>query len=229
VFFRSPVRNPAFSTWGDAEIVTKGELTRQKIIAQAAPIFNQRGFSGCSMQDILEATGLEKGGLYRHFSGKEELAVAAFGYALSKSVRIRGAGMEEISGAIEKLRYAIRQFTDGPSPVPGGCPLMNTAIDADDGNPALRRLARQGIRDWKSRLSRIVRDGIRRGEIDREVDPRRMANTIIATLEGALMISRLEGNKTAQRDARASLEMLLDNIKPEVSPALSGRPRRPHV
>src|SRR3984957_19339565 len=61
--------------------VTKGERTRQKIVETAAVLFNQRGFTGCSMGDIVAASGLEKGTLYGHFSTKEELAVLAFDYA----------------------------------------------------------------------------------------------------------------------------------------------------
>ena len=86
--------------------------------------------------------------------------------------------------------------------MPGGCPLMNTAIDADDGNAVLRKLALDAIADWKTRLTAIVLEGIRRREIRRGIDPGRIANTIIATLEGALMISRLEGSRTALRDAQ---------------------------
>ena len=52
----------------------KGELTRQRIIEEAAPIFNQRGFAGCSMQDVLDATGLEidRMGKNWFFSGLRE-------------------------------------------------------------------------------------------------------------------------------------------------------------
>ncbi len=57
------------------EFVTKGERTRQKIVETAAVLFNQRGFAGCSMGDIVEASGLEKGTLYGHFSTKEELRI----------------------------------------------------------------------------------------------------------------------------------------------------------
>jgi AcrR family transcriptional regulator len=193
--------------------MSKGELTRQRIIAEAAPIFNRRGYEGCSMQDILDATGLEKGGVYRHFASKEELAVEAFRYALSNSVKMRTDNLENVHGAVEKLSYVVRRFTELPSVMPGGCPLMNTAIDADDGNPALRRLARDGIKDWKARLCSIITDGIMSGEIGPGVEPRRIANTIIATLEGALMISRIEGNRHALEDARASLDILIEDIK----------------
>ncbi|WP_263381542.1 TetR/AcrR family transcriptional regulator [Granulicella arctica] len=192
--------------------MTKGEQTRQRIIAEAAPIFNQRGFAGCSMQDIMDATGMEKGGLYRHFSSKEELAVESLRYALAKAVRSRTEKVEEIQGAVEKLRHLIRHFVESPSVIPGGCPLMNTAIDSDDGNPALRALACDGIQVWKTRLCRILEAGIERGEIGERVLPRQIANTIIATLEGALMISRLEGTQTALEDAHHSLDDLLSGL-----------------
>jgi TetR/AcrR family transcriptional repressor of nem operon len=210
-----PLNCRNFSPAATRKDMNKGELTRQKIIAKAAPIFNQRGYAGCSMQDIQSATGLGKGGLYRHFSSKEELAIESFRYAWKSAVKIRTGDLDNITGAVEQLRYIIQRFAERPSAMPGGCPLMNTAIEADDGNPALRQLARKAIRDWQSRLCGIVELGIREGEIRKAVSARRVANTIIATLEGALMISRLEGSKDAMRDAQASLEILLVEITPE--------------
>jgi AcrR family transcriptional regulator len=192
--------------------MSKGDLTRQRIVALAAPLFNQRGFDGCSMQDVMRATGLEKGGLYRHFSSKEELAAEAFRYSLENAVKTRTEGLEAVGDPLEQLRYLIRRFVEEPSCMPGGCPLMNTAIDADDGNAVLRKLALDAIEDWKTRLTAIVLEGIRRREIRRVIDPVRIANTIIATLEGALMISRLEGSRTALGDAQRSLEDLLQEI-----------------
>jgi AcrR family transcriptional regulator len=195
--------------------MNKGELTRQRIIAEAAPIFNQRGFAGCSMQDILDATGLEKGGVYRYFASKEELAVEAFRYAWANAVKTRTENLEHIENSLDKLRYVVRRFVEMPSPMPGGCPLMNTAVDADDGNPELRQLVRGAIQEWQRGLRRIVEQGIKRGEIRKDVEPRRIANTLIATLEGALIISRVEGNKHAMQDAQESLDILLRGIQRE--------------
>jgi len=191
----------------------KGEATRQRIIAEAAPIFNQRGFQGCSMQDLMTATGLEKGGLYRHFANKEELAAEAFRFSVAQNLKIRTEHLDEISNSIDKLKRAVHLFVELPSTIPGGCPLMNTAIDADDGNPALRDLARKGIQDWRARLVHIVETGITAGEIRRSTDPRRIANTLIATLEGALMISRLENSRNALRDAQNTLDALLTSLE----------------
>jgi len=192
--------------------VTKGETTRQRIIEAAAPIFNRQGFAGASIQDVMDATGLEKGCIYRHFEGKEELAAASFRYALSRAVKTRTDDVDHVPGALGKLRYLVDRFVVAPSPMPGGCPLLNTAIDADDGNPMLRKLARDGIADWKSRLATIVADGQNSGEIRRKTDPGQIANAIVGLLEGSLMISRIEGNKSALSDARATLHLLLDGL-----------------
>ena len=192
--------------------MSKGEVTRQRIIELAAPLFNQRGFAGCSMQDILEATGLKKGGIYRHFSSKEELAAEAFRYSLSQAVKIRTPPANPSRGAVDRLRDVIEIFVEKPSSIPGGCPILNTAIDADDGNPVLRELAREGLKSWRTRISQIVREGISRKEIRKDVEPRALANTIIATLEGALMMSRLESSKSALTDARRSLEQLVERV-----------------
>jgi TetR/AcrR family transcriptional repressor of nem operon len=193
--------------------MNKGDATRQRIVAAAAPLFNQRGFAGCSMQDVMEATGLEKGGLYRHFGSKEELAAEAFRYSLAQSVKMRTDDLEEIDGAIAKLRYVVDRFVATPSAIKGGCPLLNTAIDADDGNKALRKLVRDGFRNWKSRLAVLVDAGKQNGEIRAEVDTRQVANTFVALLEGGLMISRIEGSREALEDARTTLHLLIDGFR----------------
>jgi AcrR family transcriptional regulator len=194
------------------EIIGKGELTRQRIIEKAAPVFNQRGYAGASIQDIMDATGLEKGGIYRHFASKEELASEALKYALGQAVKLRTEGIDEIQGAILKLQFMVRCFVEKPSPVPGGCPLLNTATDADDGNPTLRNLASQGLQAWQRRIGGVVEEGLQAHEIAPQTDPRRVANAIIGMLEGALMISRLEGNRGALRDAQTHLEAFIHGL-----------------
>jgi TetR/AcrR family transcriptional regulator, transcriptional repressor for nem operon len=212
------------------EDMGKGEKTRQRIIVQAAPLFNQGGLAGCSMQDIMEATGLEKGGLYRHFSSKEELAAECLKYSLELAFKYRSGDADHVPNAVDKLRYLVDRFTSVPSPLKGGCPLMNAAVDADDGNLQLRRIAQEALRHWKSKLIQIVNDGLERGEVLSGTDPIRVANTMITVLEGSLLISRLEASPRARDDARATLEVLLDAIaiaSPGTAPAKSapGRSR----
>jgi TetR/AcrR family transcriptional regulator, transcriptional repressor for nem operon len=194
--------------------MSKGAETRERIIAQAAPLFNKNGLAGCSMQDVMQATGLEKGGLYRHFASKEQLAEECLKYSLQLAFQARTCDAEHVPNAIDKLRYLVDRFVSAPSPLKGGCPLMNAAVDADDGNPQLRRLTQQAMQRWKARLLKILKDGLTRGEIVRGTDPVRVANAFIAMLEGSLLISRVEGSTRALRDARSNLQILIDGIAP---------------
>ena len=190
----------------------KGELTRERIIAQAAPLFNQRGFAGCSMQDVMAATGLEKGGLYRHFSSKEELATEVFRYAVDRINHLRDDKIDRSHGALAELRSTVHRFVEIRSDIAGGCIIFNTAIEEDDGNPILRGLALKAIEDWKTRLGTIVERGIRGGEIRKGTLPRQVANVLLATLEGALAVSRMERTRTALEDAQQALNAYLDGI-----------------
>lgn len=188
----------------------KGQRTRERIVAEAASLFNQRGFEGGSMSELMEATGLEKGGIYRHFASKEELAAEAFDYAWKVALDTRMHDLDRIPNSVDKLKQFVANFIDRRPSVPGGCPLLNTAIDADDGNPVLRERARKGFHDWCDQLRSIVDNGTKRGEIRRRVDGKEVATLIISSLEGALVISRLERNREALVAAQSHLERYLE-------------------
>jgi AcrR family transcriptional regulator len=190
----------------------KGQRTRLKIIQEAAPVFNQRGYSGTSMAELMEKTGLEKGGIYRHFQSKEELAVAAFDYAWAETKRRHLKGLEDIPMALGKLRAMIDNITDRVSTLPGGCPLQNTAIDADDGNPVLRAHARAALHEWIEFIEQTLRDGIERGEIVKSISPNAVASVMVSTLEGSIMMSRLEGDRKARQIVREHLHQFLDGL-----------------
>jgi TetR/AcrR family transcriptional regulator, transcriptional repressor for nem operon len=173
--------------------LSKGQETRERIVAQAAPIFNQKGYAGTALSDLMEATGLEKGGIYRHFASKQELAGEAFDHAWKIAIETRFASTEEIPNTVDRLKRLILNFRDRqPGLVPGGCPLLNTAVDADDSNPQLRAKARQALDSWLDRLQSIVEEGQQRGDISLEVDSAKVAALIVSTLEGSLMVSRLQ-------------------------------------
>lgn len=191
--------------------MSKGAKTRQHIVTEAATLFNQRGFAGSSMADLMEATGLEKGGIYRHFPTKEDLAAEAFDYAWQAATDVRMQDLDSVPNSVDKLKRFMANFIERRPAVRGGCPLLNTAIDADNGNPILRERARAALRQWQDRLSEIVRAGIQKKEIRRGIDPRKLVTLMIGTLEGALMISRLERDRGALRDIRSHLEDYLDS------------------
>jgi TetR/AcrR family transcriptional repressor of nem operon len=192
--------------------IRKGQRTRGTIIRKAASVFNQRGYAGTSMADLMETTGLEKGGIYRHFQSKEELAVAAFDYAWTETKRGHRKGLESLHTAPAKLHAMIDNFVDKVHCLPGGCPLLNTATDADDGNLALRAHAQAALDEWFALIERTLRDGIERGELVKDISPREVATILISTLEGSVMISRLNGDRAARQIVCQHLSRFIDGL-----------------
>ena len=173
--------------------MSKGELTRERILARSAQLFNRQGYFGSSLADIMRETGLEKGGIYNHFSSKEQLALEAFDYAyelVEQRVRQALAGKKHAVERLVAILSVFQSIADDP-PVAGGCPILNTAIEADDAHPALRERARGAMNDWRTTISRIVTRGIERQEIRQGVDADEVATLFICMLEGAVMLSSL--------------------------------------
>jgi TetR/AcrR family transcriptional regulator, transcriptional repressor for nem operon len=173
--------------------MSKGEETREVILERAAELFNVKGFAGASMSDIMEATGLQKGGIYNHFASKEDLALEAFDFAFN---RIKQHMVDAIRGKrapLERL-YAIVQFFEEyieEPPVRGGCIILNTAIESDDSNPALRMRARHAMDEWRELIQRTVTRGINQEVMRPELDPDEVATIIIGMVEGAMVLRKL--------------------------------------
>jgi TetR/AcrR family transcriptional regulator, transcriptional repressor for nem operon len=173
--------------------MTKAEKTRQFIIEKTAPIFNKKGFAGTSLNDITGATGLTKGSIYGNFGGKDEVALAVFDYNLKKVNQIFESELGKQTSVKDKLlayTATYGDFQSFPFP-PGGCPMQNTAIEADDTHPALKKKAQTAILNWKNNISKLVQQGIDNKEISADVNPEQFALTMIATIEGMTMISSL--------------------------------------
>jgi len=107
--------------------------------------------------------------------------------------------LDLIPDRVDRLKRFVENFIERRPSIPGGCPLFNTATDADDGNPVLR-----------AHLSSIVRDGIEQEEIRRSIDPNRLATLIISSLEGAMMIGRLEKNSEPLVAVRSYVDSYLE-------------------
>jgi TetR/AcrR family transcriptional repressor of nem operon len=173
----------------------KGERTRQHVIETAAKVLNRRGYAGSGMSELMQETGLAKGGIYRHFDSKEALAVEAFDFAFATVLRQRFADLELVPNAVDKLVKYVEGYATVESPIPGGCPILNTGIENDEGNPALLKCAQNAFDTVLRRLMKIVRDGQERKEIRAEIVPGELALFIYSSIEGGIFASRLQGTR----------------------------------
>lgn len=179
-----------------AQMLSKAEQTKQFIIEKAAPLFNKKGYAATSMNDILLATGMAKGGVYGHFSSKDEIALAVFDYASKQLMEAIAAQIKSQKTASEKL-CAIFNFYHDYATHPlleGGCPLLNSAIDSDYNFPELKKRTAIASQLMLDSLTHIIHKGIHYGEFSKHVDANFESKLIFAIIEGGMMMSRLKND-----------------------------------
>jgi len=160
----------------------------------------------------MQATGLKKGGIYNHFKSKDELALEAFDYAVSLLSQRIWSVVRTKKNAIERLEALVASYLtyiDDP-PIVGGCPILNTAIEADDTDSPLRDRALAAINSWQSLIVRIIEKGIKKGEVKSTVEADTVATIIICNIEGAIMMSKLEQNPVHLHRAVAHLQSYIE-------------------
>jgi TetR/AcrR family transcriptional repressor of nem operon len=193
----------------------KGNKTRELIITKAAELFNQHGYNGCSMSDIMEATSLKKGGIYNYFTSKDEIAVEAFNYSYNKIIERFRSRLDNDKTSFEKLNSIIdvyASFLYDPV-VKGGCPIFNTAVDATDNHPSLKEHAKKGIASLQKYIEIKVMEGIDNQEFRTDCDPFTIASLVIINLEGAIIMWRVQGTDAHMKLAVGFLKEYLEGCK----------------
>lgn len=177
----------------ETEKLSKSERTKTTIIEAAAHLFNTKGFAGTSMKDIMKATGLSKGGLYGNFETKEEIAVAAFDHAVKKVWAEARERTKHLASPLDKLEEVVAFYRERVlnPPVEGGCPIQNTAVDADDTIPALKTKAKEALQLWQERIIWTLKKGIEHGLVRPDIDTKAFAIRFIGSIEGGILLARL--------------------------------------
>ena len=182
----------------------RSEKTRQFIIEKTASLFNKKGYTGTYLSDLTNATGLTKGSIYGNFKDKNEVAIEAFRFNYKKSAKKMAQEIQKVERADQKL-YAYFRFykTEYPQFLKsGGCPILNTAIDSDDGNESLKNEVTKVLEYWKNSIVGIINQGIRNSEL-KEMNAENFAFKMIAMIEGSIMMMNILNNPN----------ILLENIK----------------
>jgi AcrR family transcriptional regulator len=192
--------------------MTKGERTRHYIIEKTAPLFNMKGFEGTSLSDLIQATGLTKGSLYGNFHDKQEIARAAFEYSIKKVQNQVRARLEDKRTNKEKLLALLsfyEQYVLSP-PVPGGCPLLNTAIEADDHYTEMRTAVAQELKRVIEVITNLLEEGQLNDEFKQDFEAADLAYTFFCAVEGAIMFSRVSTSRKAMKAVINHCKKILD-------------------
>jgi AcrR family transcriptional regulator len=198
-------------------MLSKSERTRLYIIEKAAHLFNKKGFHGTSMSDILEATGLAKGGVYGNFKSKEEIVLEAFEYAFRKVSDELTLRIKSKSTAHDKLNAVVDYYYGylENSPIEGGCPMLNFTSHSDESLPDLKRAVQKAVKMMLDSIIRIIQKGQQYQQIRSELDAALMGEILFTRIEGALMLAKSTNDPE-------KLNRLLDACKQFIASELKG-------
>ncbi|TND09894.1 MAG: transcriptional regulator [Bacteroidetes bacterium] len=191
------------------------EITKKTILKEAGILFNTQGYKATSISEIATATGFTKGAIYRHFNNKDELELETLTYLTTiMLVNVRDK-LKQQHTAGDKLRAVFRYFESYVTQpdTKGGCPLLNAAVEADDAHPALRKGALKILNLLRESVMTILDNGIKHKQLKPGIDKEMFATVAIASLEGAIMMSKLHGNNDDIRRVIKHLEKLLNEIE----------------
>jgi TetR/AcrR family transcriptional regulator, transcriptional repressor for nem operon len=191
------------------------DLTKEKILVKSGILFNTQGYKSTSLSEITDATGLTKGAIYRHFESKDKLEQESL-YHLSnilfEKVRTVIKSKETASEKLHAIFQFFSTYITNP-PIKGGCPLLNASTEADDTNPVLRKGALRILNVLRDSLVAVLENGIRYKQLKADIDVEYYATVFIASLEGAIMMSKLRGNDDDIKRVVKHLESLVAQMK----------------
>lgn len=192
-------------------MLTKAERTKQFILETAVPLYNEKGISGVNIDDVLEATKLTKGCLYGHFENKEDLSEQVIDLSLKLvSDRIRAAVYQ--AKTTKGKVFAFLDFYKNPieTYISGGCPIFNTAVEADDNYPLIKEKVAKVFRSGQQELAGLLQEGINTGEFSAKLDPVVFAFKLTASVEGGIVMCRVMGTAKPMQGLVKSLKSELE-------------------
>ncbi|GAB7024762.1 TetR/AcrR family transcriptional regulator [Geotalea toluenoxydans] len=170
----------------------KGDKSREKIIDAAYALFKKKGFAATSINDLMVASGLKKGTIYFHFTGKEEIALLV------------------LQRAREQLLEFLKTVTTGATPADalenyfagtialhhshefiGGCIFGNAALEMADSNELLANFVNLVFQDWTRKLQQLITEGQKVGQVRTDLAAETLAQHLVTATEGAIMLARL--------------------------------------
>ncbi|CEJ72055.1 HTH-type transcriptional repressor ComR [Chryseobacterium oranimense G311] len=194
--------------------MTKSENTKRLIIEKTASVFNTKGYAGTSINDLMDATGLSKGCIYGNFQNKDEIALSVFDHNFGKVTQHMKERILATDSSIERLLVypqTYKNYFRYPY-LQAGCPILNTATEADDTHPKLKERAQKALDFWKTSIENQIKRGIERKEIKEDTDPTEFAVIMISMIEGAFMQAKVNNHMTELKIAMSFLEKLIKNL-----------------
>jgi AcrR family transcriptional regulator len=200
-----------------AKRVRDPDATRQKLLAAAFGEIRRAGFGGASISNILELSGVTKGALYHHFSGKAKLVNAVIEECLPGYVD--EVWLDDLDGADDILPVMMGQVDrlggeNAPDLLAGGCPLARLASGAGELDESLRKRIDSVYRYWRRGLASHIGKAQFNKTVRTDIEPSAVAEFIIAALHGFLTRPPALRNLETQDSFAREFARYLNNLRP---------------
>jgi AcrR family transcriptional regulator len=165
-----------------------GGEVRNRMVEGAMALLARYGLAGTSFSEVVAATGAPRGSLYHHFPGGKDQLVAA---AVERAGTILVQALERCAGApadaVVEHFLTIWRTVLMRSQCEAGCAVLAVTVATD--SPELLSHATGVFRSWRNRLSELLHEGGLTSE-----QATRAATMLIASIEGAVVLSRADQN-----------------------------------
>jgi len=195
-------------------VISKASRTREFILEKTAPLFNTKGYAGTSMLDLAAATGLTKGAIYGNFESKEAIALEVFKYSMERVRQVTREKMAAEQSAKGKLKILCDFYGQYVlhSPIPGGCPMINNAVEADDAQLFLKKTVSGEIKRTVDFIASLISEGKKCGEFKPDINAGELAQTFFCAIEGAIVMSRVSSSNAPMRAVLKHCNLILEQI-----------------
>jgi AcrR family transcriptional regulator len=202
-------------TGGDSATATalrerhKRGATRRRMLVSAAEVLRERGAAGVTIDEVLSRSAAPRGSVYHHFPrGRNQILLEALQFAgKSMTSAIDDAAAQ---GPMALLRDFVDLWEDvlRDSDFAAGCPVAAAAISTGDEGPQLSSDAARIFDRWRTALTRsFVADGFG------DTEAASLATTMLAAIEGAVILCRSLRSPQPLRDVAENLEFLVNGKK----------------
>jgi TetR/AcrR family transcriptional repressor of nem operon len=173
----------------------KGAATRDQILNAASRLIHVQGYRSTSLDDVLRESGVGKGNFYYYFRSKEDLGYAIIDRITHAFIE-RGLGpafadteadpVGQLDGFLDRAVDSQRQRN-----CVGGCAMGNLASELSDVHEGFRQRLATVFDVYRSHLAEAIRRGQQRGRFRADMDAPRLAEFLVAGLEGAILLSKV--------------------------------------
>jgi TetR/AcrR family transcriptional regulator, transcriptional repressor for nem operon len=166
---------------------------RDRILTEGLRVVHQRGFANASVRDIVQAAGVPQGSFTNHFASKEAfgLEIIEIYYENSRkniAETLRNDALdplERLAAYIDLTKERMNVYS-----MRNGCLIGNFTAEASEGSEPIRRRLVEAYAETRDGFAYCLRAAIAAGEIKPSLDTNEMAGFIVASLQGAILLSK---------------------------------------